>query len=280
MENTSDLPAIINWFVYNLSLILKISLVAGLTIVALRFSRSIANRLERRLIGVDSSQDHTARVHTLSNAVNSIIQTVILVVGVLIILSLLEINIAPLIASVGVAGLAISLGAQALIKDYFSGMMILVENQFNVGDEIQLPDVTGTVEMVTLRTTFLRDIRGKLFIIPNGDIRIVANNTRAWRKALVELNLPVDASEELIASALEVIADKINQDPTIRELIIEPIEINYWNNVTEWSRQVRLTAKTTAEGVGRVEIAIRKHAIETLAEKGISMASPVQKVIS
>ena len=180
----------------------------------------------------------------------------------------------------GVAGLAISLGAQALIKDYFSGMMILVENQFNVGDEIQLPDVTGTVEMVTLRTTFLRDIRGKLFIIPNGDIRIVANNTRAWRKALVELNLPVDVSEEEIVGALEITAEKINQDPKIRALIIEPIDINYWNNVTEWSRQVRLTAKTTAEGVGRVEIAMRKHAIETLSEKGISMASPVQKVIS
>ena len=203
MENTTDLPAFINWIAYNLSLILKIGLVVGLTIVALRFSRSIANRLESRLVSADNSQDHTARVHTLSNAVNSIIQTVIFLIAVLIILSLLEINITPLIASVGVAGLAISLGAQALIKDYFSGMMILVENQFNVGDEIQLPDVTGTVEMVTLRTTFLRDIRGKLFIIPNGDIRTVANNTRAWRKALVELNLPVDVSEEEIVGALE-----------------------------------------------------------------------------
>ncbi len=204
----------------------------------------------------------------------------IFIIGVLITLTLLEINITPLIASVGVAGLAISLGAQALIKDYFSGMMILVENQFNVGDEIQLPDVTGTVEMVTLRTTFLRDMRGKLFIVPNGDIRTVANNTRAWRKALVELNLPVDVSEEEIVGALEITAEKINQDPNIRALIIEPIDINYWNNVTEWSRQVRLTAKTTAEGVGRVEIAMRKHAIETLSEKGISMASPVQKIIS
>lgn len=280
MENTTDLPAFINWIVYNLSLILKIGLVVGLTIVALRFSRSIANRLEKRLVTVDTSQDHTARVHTLSNAVNSVIQTVIFIIGVLITLTLLEINITPLIASVGVAGLAISLGAQALIKDYFSGMMILVENQFNVGDEIQLPDVTGTVEMVTLRTTFLRDMRGKLFIVPNGDIRTVANNTRAWRKALVELNLPVDVSEEEIVGALEITAEKINQDPNIRALIIEPIDINYWNNVTEWSRQVRLTAKTTAEGVGRVEIAMRKHAIETLSEKGISMASPVQKTIS
>ena len=154
-------------------------------------------------------------MHTLSNAVNSIIQTVIFIIGVLITLTLLEINITPLIASVGVAGLAISLGAQALIKDYFSGMMILVENQFNVGDEIQLPDVTGTVEMVTLRTTFLRDMRGKLFIVPNGDIRTVANNTRAWRKALVELNLPVDVSEEEIVGALEITAEKINQDPRI-----------------------------------------------------------------
>ena len=280
MENTTDLPAFINWIAYNLSLILKIGLVVGLAILALRFSRSIATRLESRLVNVDNSQDHTARVHTLSNAVNSIIQTVIFLVAVLIILSLLEINITPLIASVGVAGLAISLGAQALIKDYFSGMMILVENQFNVGDEIQLPDVTGTVEMVTLRTTFLRDMRGKLFIVPNGDIRTVANNTRAWRKALVELNLPVDVSEEEIVGALEITAEKINQDPRISALIIEPIEINYWNNVTEWSRQVRLTAKTTPEGVGRVEIAMRKHAIETLSEKGISMASPVQKIIS
>ena len=79
---------------------------------------------------------------------------------------------------------------------------------------------------------------------------------------------------------LKITAEKINQDPNIRALIIEPIDINYWNNVTEWSRQVRLTAKTTAEGVGQVEIAMRKHAIETLSEKGISMASPVQKIIS
>jgi small-conductance mechanosensitive channel len=112
----------------------------------------------------------------------------VLIVGsaLLMLLSTFGVDITPLLASVGVAGLAVSLGAQTLIKDLIGGVLILVENQYAVGDTIQVGNVSGAVERLTLRATYVRDINGYLHVAPNGEVRIVANMSRDWSRALVE----------------------------------------------------------------------------------------------
>jgi hypothetical protein len=107
-------------------------------------------------------------------------------VSVLMILSDFGVDLTPLIASVGIAGLALSLGAQTLIKDFIAGFLILFENHYVIGDTIQLENLTGKVERITLRATYVRDIKGFQYTIPNGEVRIVANLNKDWTRALVD----------------------------------------------------------------------------------------------
>ena len=115
----------------------------------------------------------------------------VLIVGsaLLMLLSTFGVDITPLLASVGVAGLAVSLGTQSLIKDLIGGFLILAENQYAVGDSIQVGNVSGNVERITLRATYVRDINGYLHIVPNGEVRIVANQTKGWSRALVDVGV-------------------------------------------------------------------------------------------
>ena len=115
----------------------------------------------------------------------------VLIVGSapLMLLSTFGVDITPLLASVGVAGLAVSLGTQSLIKDLIGGFLILMENQYAVGDSIQVGNVSGNVERITLRATYVRDINGYLHIVPNGEVHIVANQTKGWSRALVDVGV-------------------------------------------------------------------------------------------
>ncbi|MDH4137127.1 MAG: mechanosensitive ion channel family protein, partial [Anaerolineae bacterium] len=141
----------------------------------------------------------------------------VLIVGsaLLMLLSTFGVDITPLLASVGVAGLAVSLGAQSLIKDLIGGFLILAENQYAVGDTIQVGTVAGKVERITLRATYVRAIDGYLYVVPNGEVRIVANQTKEWSRALVDVGV---AYEEDLDRALRVLgetAEAFAQDPAI-----------------------------------------------------------------
>lgn len=118
---------------------------------------------------------------TLVHALRWITNAIILAIALMMTLSLIGINITPLLTSAGVAGLAISLGAQSLIRDFIGGVFILIENQYAVGDTIQVGAVSGQVESITLRTTHVRTPDESLVIIPNGEVRIVTNQTATKR---------------------------------------------------------------------------------------------------
>src|SRR5437762_3565725 len=122
----------------------------------------------------------TQQLRTLASVVNSVGTAVIFFIALLQILRLFDISIEPLLASAGIAGLAIGFGAQALVKDVITGFFILLENQFDLGDTIKIAGVSGTVEAISLRTTVLRDANGTLHSVPNGEIKIVSNLTRDW----------------------------------------------------------------------------------------------------
>lgn len=145
----------------------------------------ILRGVKRRLKESDASGERLQRLTTLTNAGQSIGHALIFLIVVLMILHELSINITPILASAGVVGLAFSLGAQTVIKDYLGGILILIEDQFTIGDVIAVGQFSGVVERITLRATYLRDIEGKLNLIPNGDIRAVSNMTTQWAQVVV-----------------------------------------------------------------------------------------------
>jgi small conductance mechanosensitive channel len=164
--------------------------------------RIVAGRIVR---AVDDGDDATLsaaekRGQTIAQLLRSVGRVVILVIGVLLTLNLF-IDIGPLLAGAGILGLAISFGAQSLVKDLIAGFFILFENQFALGDVIEVAGKGGVVEAMSLRVVHLRDLEGRLHIVPNGQITVVTNMTRGWSRVLLEIGV---AYETDLDRALEV----------------------------------------------------------------------------
>lgn len=164
--------------------LIRIAIIILVTLILLRVVHLLARRVQRRLGAAEADQQQLLRVHTLLQTARSIIDVVIVLLAVFMILYALGINVVPLLAGASVAGLAISLGAQTLMKDYIAGTLILLDDVYHVGDAIEIGSVTGRVERVTLRTTYVRsDDHSVLHIVPNGEVRVVANHRALPRPA-------------------------------------------------------------------------------------------------
>jgi small conductance mechanosensitive channel len=215
---------------------------------------------------------------TLTNAGQSIGHVLIFLIVLLMILHELNINITPILASAGVVGLAFSLGAQTVIKDYLGGILILVEDQFGIGDIIAVGQISGVVERITLRATYLRDIEGKLNLIPNGDIRSVSNLTMQWAQVVVTINVDYEADLEHALHTLEEAARLVQSDEKIASAIVEAPYALGWNGFTDWAVQMQLIAKTQPGQQWDVARALRKTALELLQKEGIHVAIPRQRI--
>jgi small conductance mechanosensitive channel len=265
----------INTFVVtNLAKILMIAFIIILLLVGLRLIRLSRHRIEARIIDQRVDENQRPRLRTLLRAGISAVQVFIIAITTLIILETLGVNITPVLASAGVAGLAVSLGAQTLIKDYIGGIIVLFENQFNVGDVIEVGSFIGTVERIELRSTYVRDIQGRLINIPNGDIRIYSNNTRGWNRALVDLNIAFNADVNQVMEALRNAIRLSSADEELGPLLLEEPQIQGWNNLSEWAIQVRLSAKTLPGKQFIVATILRKYALRALQDADISLALP------
>ncbi|MGD8404380.1 MAG: mechanosensitive ion channel family protein [Anaerolineales bacterium] len=238
----------------------------------------ILRGMKRRLKESDVNGERLQRLTTLTNAGQSIGHVLIFLIVLLMILHELSINITPILASAGVVGLAFSLGAQTVIKDYLGGILILVEDQFGIGDVISVGQFSGVVERITLRATYLRDIEGKLNLIPNGDIRSVSNLTMQWAQVVVTFNLDYDADLERALHTLEETARLVQSDEKIASAIVETPYALGWNGFTDWAVQMQLIAKTQPGKQWDVARALRKTALELLQKEGIHVAIPRQRI--
>ncbi len=227
----------------------------------------VSRRIDKRISIRVRSEEQRKRLKTLLQAGRSVGHVIIMLVIILEILYEMKINIAPILASAGVAGLALSLGAQTFIKDFFGGVVILVENQFTVGDVIKIGDLTGTVERITLRATYLRDSEGKRISIPNGDIRTVSNLSTEWARAVVTLSVPLDADMNQVMDALGQAAQEAGQDKHIQDCLLALPEAVGWADITETAVRVQLAARTKPGRQWEVAQVLRKYALLRLHDR-------------
>ena len=168
---------------------LRVAFILVVSLIASRWLRALRARLEGLIAGAAPTEDEAQRARTLARVIHSTTLVAIVTIAGLMILQELGPDITPLIAGAGVAGVALGLGAQTLVKDVIGGFFILLEDQFAIGDSIQVGNIAGAVEKMTLRATFLRDLEGTLHVIPNGEMRIVSNRTKNWSRAVVDLGV-------------------------------------------------------------------------------------------
>jgi small-conductance mechanosensitive channel len=202
----------------------------------------------------------------------------IVVIALLMLLSAFGVDITPLLASVGVAGLAVSLGAQTLIKDLIGGILILMENQYVVGDTIKVGDVSGVVERLTLRATYIRDVDGLLYVVPNGDVRIVGNMTKEWSRALVDVGVAYEEDMDRALRVLEQVAGTFAEDPKFGPLLLEPPKVLGPLSLGDWAFTVRFMVKTQPGEQWAVARGLRKQILAACEQESITLPYPRQEV--
>lgn len=181
--------------------------------------------LSRRISGLTQkgtlpSAFRAQQIRTISSVVYSVGVFIIMFVAALQILPLLGINMGPLLASAGIAGVAIGFGAQTLVKDFINGFFILVENQYDIGDIIKIAGVQGTVEFMTLRRTILRDADGTVHNVPSSQITTVSNLTRDWTQLSLHISVAYNTDSDKVVNALQQVSRELVDDPEYSPMIV------------------------------------------------------------
>jgi moderate conductance mechanosensitive channel len=160
------------------------------------------------------------QLRTLSSVIYSVGVFAILFLAAMQILPLLGINMGPLLASAGIVGLAIGFGAQTLVRDFINGFLILVENQYDLGDTVKIAGVQGAVEAMTLRRTVLRDDNGTLHTVPSSEIKVVSNLTRDWTQLPIHVSVAYGADSDRVIQLLNEVAEEVANDPNYADKIV------------------------------------------------------------
>ena len=193
-------------------------------------ARRLANRAIRMLKSYLGSQaednpEELKRIETLGQVFHYVTSVVIVIVAGMLLLGELGISIGPLLATAGVVGMAIGFGAQHLIRDYFTGFFILLENQVRQGDVVNVADKGGLVEEVTLRYIKLRDYEGNVHFIPNGAITTVTNMSRGYAFAVIDVGVAYRENMDEVMEIMKRVGAELSGDPVFSSKILEPIEM-------------------------------------------------------
>jgi len=193
----------------------------------------------------------TQRTEQRAAAIGGLLRSVVAItvwsIALLTILPLLGIDIAPLLASAGVIGVALGFGAQTLVKDYLSGIFIIAEDQYGVGDLVDLGPVIGTVEEVALRYTRLRDQTGVVWYVRNGEILRVANRSQGWTLAIVDIPIGYDEDIDKVREIVDKVADDMDDDPTYDDMLLGRPMFAGVESVSGEAVVIRITAKAVPD---------------------------------
>ena len=275
--NSIDWTAIGRWIATTGLQIVLIILLSVAAYVLLTISSRIVTRKIKEHDGIEGSE-LDRRAETIRRLVKTTGTVLIIVTATLMILDRLGIDIRPILASVGVLSLALGLGAQTLVKDVIGGIFIIVEDQFNVDDVIEFGDIVGTVEDMTLRATKVRDTNGTLYIIPNDELRVIANRTKGWSRATVDITVPYTQNVESVYEALENVKEKAQSDVGISGMLVEELSITGIEGLEDWGLRIRITGKTKPNDNLEVQRFLRAQIMEMLKERSIDIAQPWQKI--
>ena len=274
---------------------LQIAIVVVLAVVVSRIvrraiSRSVSGvasgraRLHGRREGpqvVEAAQVNARavqRAETIGALLRSISSIVIWGIAGITILGELGINLGPLIAGAGIIGIALGFGAQSLVRDFLSGVFMLLEDQYGVGDIVDVGEANGVVEGVSLRTTRLRDVQGTVWYVPNGEIRRVGNKSQQWARALLDISVAYDTDIDRAAELIRGVAVDTWRDERWNRYILEEPEVWGVETLGADGIAIRLVVKTTPADQFDVSRELRARIKRAFDDAGIEIPFPQRTV--
>lgn len=257
----------------------RLALLSVFLFVALEFAGMLIRRTMGNLVSVARDPRRAAQLRTLSPLLRGAVQATILVIGLMMLLSELGVQIGPLIAGAGVAGIAIGFGAQSLVKDVLTGFFLIVEDIVSVGDTVRIATFTGEVESMTLRTIRLRDFDGSLHIFPYGEAQVIHNQTKTFSYAVIDLQISYGSDVETALKTIAEVGDALKRDKLVGAKILGPMENLGVENLKESGLQLRGRIKTVTgadSGVTREFNRLIKAAFD---KKGIDISYPQMRLV-
>ncbi|MEA3078332.1 MAG: moderate conductance mechanosensitive channel [Actinomycetota bacterium] len=252
---------------------LKILLVVVVTMVVARLGgralRKTVRTFRAKAPMTTTSVRAEQRAETLGDVLASGFRAVVWTIAVFVLLGEVGIDLAPLLAGAGIAGIAIGFGAQSLVKDVISGLFVLLEDQYGVGDVVTVEGATGTIEDLTLRVTRLRSVDGTVWFVPNGEIRKVGNASMEWSRALIDVLVPYDADLDLVRRVITEESQAFALDPSWSTRVLEPPELWGVQSMEANHLIVRLVVKTGPREQFAVARELRGRITDRLRREGV-----------
>jgi moderate conductance mechanosensitive channel len=234
--------------------------------IAGRLIRAFHRLVERRH---GSAGDDLRRINTVSAVLRNVAVVVIVLIAGMLILGEVGISVAPLLGAAGVAGLAIGFGAQSLIKDYFTGFFLLIEDQIREGDVVEIAGKAGEVEDVTLRYVRLRDGDGFVYFIPNGEIKMVSNRTRAYAFSMIDAAILGHKDVDPAIAAMREVGEAMRKDATFGPAILGDLEIFGVERWELWGMGLRCRFKVLPSHRDAVRREFLKRLAGTFEARGV-----------
>jgi small conductance mechanosensitive channel len=273
------------------SLLSGLSLSTGIHLLAILLIALLVNRflhlMTRFLVKPSTAQSRSSQLReqqarTLAGVLYSAGSKVVWLIAILTALSEVGINPVPALTLAGLASVAIGFGAQTIVRDIIAGFYIVFEDQYVVGDTVQIGDTSGRVEHITLRRTVIRDSRGALVTISNGEIRTVANLSRDWSQSFVDVSLNPDASLDIPLAALEAAAASLRSDPAWSQALVDGprvLGVHAYNRDASVVRLQIRTAPTRQDEVARelrrrIQLEFQRQDIPISAVQRVELAAP------
>ncbi len=271
MDFNEILIVVRDWF---FSSGLKIVLILVITLIAVKIIRVISSKATKLFLRKEADVEAQKRAKTLSSVIRNVLNAFIYIVAFLTILRHLGIEIGPLLAAAGIAGLAIGFAGQSLVKDIINGFFILLWDQIRVGDVVRIAGEGGFVERINLKMTVLRDLAGNVHYIPNGNIDLVTNMTKEFSRYVFDIGVSYREDVDEVIEVIKKIDEEMRNDPEYKDDILEPIEILGLNEFADSAVIIRARTTTMPIKQWRIGREFNRRLKKRFDEKDIEIPFP------
>jgi small-conductance mechanosensitive channel len=267
----------------------RVVLILVVAVVALRLARLAIHGIIKALLDREATEgtaqelsaiEVRKRMDTLDQLGSNVIRFLVFVIAALMILREFGLDIGPAVAGLGVVGIAVGFGAQSLVRDYLTGALILVENQFSKGDIVTIAGVSGSVEDFSLRRTTLRDLDGIVHTVPNGEIKVASNLTRTWARinenVMVAFGTDIDKATEVV----DAVGRELASDPDWTRRILEAPRVERVESIDEMGVTLKILGSVRASEQWAAAGEFRKRLLAAFTENGIEIPRPHRVVFT
>lgn len=270
-------------------LVLPIVVIAVLAYVLIVLSRRVIHGLVKAALDRETTEgtaqelsavEVKKRMDTLDALLTTAIRAFIVIVAIVMILGELNLNIGPAIAGLGIVGIAVGFGAQSLVKDYFNGALILLENQYSKGDVVTIADTTGTVEDFSLRRTTLRDLDGVVHSVPNGQVTVASNRTRTWARINQDVTVVYGTDLEKATVVIDDVGREMAADPAWRRRVLEAPHVERIEALGEYGVTIKILGLVRAPEKWAAGGELRKRLLTAFTANGIEIPRPQRVVLA